>query len=71
MRCVIVNGAKLKAETTCAHCGNKIAANYVREIGYRRIYCDFGCYSAAVEASVTALVYRAPAPVLGAWRRGS
>jgi len=69
MRCVIVNGAKLKAETVCAHCANKIDASYVREIGYRRVYCDFHCYSAAVETTVTALGYRAPA--LGAWKRSS
>ena len=69
MRCVIVTGAKLKAETACAHCGNKIAASYVREMGYRRIYCDYHCYAAAVETSVTTLAYRAPA--FGAWIRGS
>jgi hypothetical protein len=69
MRCVIVNGAKLKAEATCAYCSNRIGASYVREMGYRRIYCDFHCYSAAVETSVTALSYRAPR--LGAWKRSS
>lgn len=69
MRCVIVNGAKLKAETACAYCSNKIGARYVREMGYRRLYCDFDCYSAAIETSVTALGYRAPA--LGIWKRSS
>jgi hypothetical protein len=69
MRCVVVNGAKLKAETVCAHCGHKIGDGYVREIGSRLIYCDFRCYSVAVEKTVTFLGYRAPA--VSVWRSGS
>jgi hypothetical protein len=69
MRCVIVNRAKLKAETACAHCGNKIGGGYVREISSRRIYCDFRCYNVAVERAVTILGYRAP--VVSARRSGS
>jgi hypothetical protein len=69
MRCVVVNGANLKAETACAHCGNKIGESYVREIGSRLIYCDFRCYCVAVERAITVLGYRAQA--LSAWRRGS
>ncbi|MGH6670859.1 MAG: hypothetical protein ACRECV_02650 [Xanthobacteraceae bacterium] len=61
MRWVFVNGAKLKAEAACSHCGNKIAESYVREIGSPSVYCDFHCYSVAVEASVKVLGYRAPA----------
>jgi len=61
MRCVLVNGAKLKAEASCAHCGNKVGVNYVREIGNRLIYCDFHCYSVAVDGSVRILGYRTPA----------
>ncbi len=62
MRCVLVNGTGLKAPTLCAHCGKKISACYVREIGTRIVYCDFRCYDAAVETSVRMLSYRAPAP---------
>lgn len=60
MRCVIVNGAKLKADALCAHCGGKVGVNYVREIDTRLIYCDFRCYSIAVETSVRILGYRTP-----------
>jgi len=67
MRCVVVNGANLKAEAVCAHCGHKIGDGYVREIGSRLIYCDFHCYSVAIEATVMVLGYRPPA--LSAWMR--
>lgn len=69
MRCVVVNGALLKAESSCAHCGRKIGEGYVREIGSRLIYCDFQCYSVAVETALTVLGYRPPA--FGAWTRRS
>jgi hypothetical protein len=65
MRCVIVNGATPKADAFCAHCGSKIADTYVRELGSGLLYCDYRCYSVAVEMSVPALGYRQPA--LGAW----
>jgi hypothetical protein len=69
MRCVVVNGARLKAETQCANCGCKIGDGYVREICTHRIFCDFRCYSAAVEISLEALTYRMP--TLNAWKRSS
>jgi hypothetical protein len=69
MRCVMVNGAKLKAETQCANCGCKISDGYVREIRTRRIYCDFHCYSATVDTPLTTLGYRTGA--LNAWKRSS
>ncbi len=69
MRCVVVNGAKLKAETQCANCGNKISDGYVREIRTRRIYCDFRCYSAGVQTSLEAFAPRMP--TLNAWTRSS
>lgn len=69
MRCVMVNGAKLKAETQCANCGSKISEGYVREIRTRRIYCDFRCYSAAAQSSREPFTYRTPA--LNAWTRSS
>lgn len=62
MRCVVVNGARLKAAATCAHCGNQVDASYVREVSTRIVYCDFRCYCAAVETSLRALGYRAPTP---------
>lgn len=71
MRCVFVNGAKLKADVPCSHCGNKIAESYVREVSSRLIYCDFFCYSVAVEGSIRALAKRAPAPAVSAWSRSS
>jgi hypothetical protein len=62
MRCVVVNGAKLKANATCAHCGSKIGNGYIRELDTRLIYCDYRCYSIALEASVVAVTaYRPPA----------
>jgi hypothetical protein len=69
MRCVMVNGAKLKAETQCANCGGKINDSYVREIRSRRIYCGFRCYSATVDTPITMLAYRTP--TLNAWTRTS
>jgi hypothetical protein len=64
MRCVIVNGAKLKAQACCAHCGEAIGDSYIREIGSRRIYCDFHCYSVSLENPVLTRGY--PLPALGA-----
>ncbi len=69
MRCIIVNGAKLKAEAFCAHCGQAIADSYIREIGSRLIYCGFHCYSVALETSIVTRGYAPPA--LGAWTRRS
>ncbi len=65
MRCVIVNGARLKAQAFCAHCGDAIGDSYIREIGTRVVYCDFHCYSVAIETSVVTRGYYPPA--LGAW----
>jgi hypothetical protein len=65
MRCVIVNGAKLKAQACCAHCGEAIGGCYIREIGSRRIYCDFHCYSVSLKNPVLTRGY--PLPALGAW----
>lgn len=65
MRCVIVNGAKLKAQVCCARCGRAIGDSYIREIGSRRIYCDFHCYSGSLEISVLTRGY--PLSALGAW----
>ncbi len=69
MRCVVVNGAKLKADAFCAHCRNKIGESYVRELGTGLLYCGYRCYSVAVEISVPAIGYREPA--LSAWTLGS
>jgi hypothetical protein len=69
MRCVIVNRAKLKAQAFCAHCSQPIADSYIREIGSRLIYCDFHCYSVALENSVLTRAY--PPLALGAWTRRS
>jgi hypothetical protein len=59
MRCVLVNGANLKADACCAHCRTKIGESYIREIGTRLMYCDYDCYREAVEAPIPALGYRA------------
>jgi len=69
MRCVMVNGAKLKAQAFCAHCGDEIDDSYIREIRSRTVYCDFHCYSVALEMSVATRGYSPPA--LGAWTRSS
>lgn len=58
MRCIIVNGAQLKTETLCSHCGNKIGHSYLREIGSRLIYCDITCYGLAVESALLWLARR-------------
>jgi hypothetical protein len=69
MRCVVVNGASLKAETRCARCGSRIAESYIREIGNRLFYCDYECFGIAVQSSVQALAERPP--MLSAWTRSS
>lgn len=69
MRCVIVNGAKLKAQALCAHCSQPIGNSYVRETRSRLLYCDFDCYSVALETSVLIPSYSPLA--LGAWTRRS
>lgn len=58
MRCIIVNRARLKIETRCAHCGSKIGHSYLREIGSRLIYCDLTCYGLAVENALLRLSRR-------------
>jgi hypothetical protein len=69
MRCVIVNGAKLKAEVSCAHCGRAVGAGYVRDMRNRMIYCDFTCYRVAVGMPPTAFEQRAIVP--NGWMRRS
>ena len=59
MRCILVNGAKLKADTYCFCCRKLIGDNsYIREIGNRRIYCDQNCYSSGVGMPLLRLQYR-------------
>jgi hypothetical protein len=65
----MVNGARLKAPTACAHCGGEIGDSYLREIGTRLVYCDFDCYSVALETSVATRGYDPPA--FGTWTRSS
>jgi hypothetical protein len=69
MRCIIVNGAQLKTEMRCTHCGKKIGHTYLREIGNRLIYCDLTCYSLAVEGALVWLARRTSAA--SATMRGS
>jgi hypothetical protein len=69
MRCVLVNGAKLKADTCCCHCRKVIGASYVREIGSRRLFCDHDCFCSLVGTPVRVLEYRARP--LTSWRLSS
>jgi hypothetical protein len=69
MRCILVNCAKLKADTCCCHCRKGISDSYVREIGTSRIFCDHACYSSAVRAPIVTLEY-CTLP-LNSWRLGS
>jgi hypothetical protein len=69
MRCVIVNGAKLKAEVFCAHCSRAVGENYVRDMRNRVIYCDFSCYRVAAGMPPVAFEQRATAP--NGWTRRS
>jgi hypothetical protein len=69
MRCVIVNGAILKADTACAYCRNKIGESYTRAIGSRLVYCGYGCYAMADKASMPPPGYRASER--GVWTRSS
>ena len=69
MRCVIVSGARLKAEASCAHCGHAVGEGYVRDIRNRVIYCDFACYRVAVGMPPAAFEQRAIVP--NGWMRRS
>jgi hypothetical protein len=69
MRCVIVNGAKLKAEVLCAHCGRMIGESYVRDTRNRLMYCDFDCYRVAIGMPPVALEQWAIVP--NGWMRRS
>lgn len=69
MRCVIVNGAQLKAETACAQCGRKIVEGYVRDMHSRKLYCDFICYAVAAGNPVRVPDQRVPP--INAWKRSS
>ena len=70
MRCIIVNGARLKTEMRCTHCGRKIGLTYLREIDSRLIYCDLTCYSIAVKGALVWLSRRSSSAA-GASSRGS
>jgi hypothetical protein len=69
MRCILVNGAQLKADTRCCFCRLEIGDSYVREIGTKRVFCDHVCYCDAVGTPALALEYRARP--LTSWRRSS
>jgi len=69
MRCVLVNGARLKIDTHCSCCRRQISDSYVREIGTRLIYCGHDCYCQAVGAPTVTPQYRAQP--LRSWRLGS
>lgn len=69
MRCVIVNGARLKADVACARCGCAIGEGYVRDTRNRLIYCDFTCYRVAVGTPLVTFEQRATAP--NGWMRRS
>jgi hypothetical protein len=60
MRCILVNGAKLKADARCHYCCKQIGDSYVREISNKRIYCNRDCYCSAVGAPLVFSQYRAP-----------
>jgi hypothetical protein len=66
MRCVLVNGARLKGDCRCCYCRSEIGDRYVREISTRRVYCGQDCYFRAVGAPTPSLDYR-PRPVTS-WR---
>jgi hypothetical protein len=62
MRCVLVSEANLKADTCCSYCSKKIGDSYARELGSRRIYCDYDCYILAAAMPVVTVNSRvAPA----------
>ena len=67
MRCVIVNGAKLKADVSCAYCGRTIGEGYVRDMRSRQIFCGFDCYRVAVGVPLMSFERRATAP--NGWMR--
>ncbi len=69
MLCILVNDARLKADTCCGYCRKEIGDSYVREIRTHRIYCDHDCYCFAVGAPTPTLEYFARP--LNAWRFSS
>jgi hypothetical protein len=69
MRCIVVNGATLKAEACCTYCRKKIGDSYLREIGSRFLYCDYTCYQCGSARSALPTGYAALP--LSAWTLGS
>jgi hypothetical protein len=69
MRCILVNRARLKADTCCCYCRKPIGDSYVREIGTSRVYCDHDCYCSAVGTPTLASEYRSRP--LTSWRLSS
>jgi len=69
MRCILVNGARLKADACCWYCREPIGDSYVREIDTRRVYCDHDCYCRAVGTPPMTLEYRTQP--LTSWRLSS
>jgi hypothetical protein len=59
MRCILVNGAKLKADACCHYCRKQIGDSYVRDTVNRRLYCGRDCYCSTVGAPLVFSQYRA------------
>jgi hypothetical protein len=42
---VLVNGRTPSPQKFCMQCCERITSGYLREVGTRLLYCDYGCYS--------------------------
>jgi hypothetical protein len=61
---ILVNGRTPCKQCTCALCGERIGASYLREIGTQLCYCDHDCYVGHCNSAVMALTNRTRAAAL-------
>jgi hypothetical protein len=61
VRYVLVNGRTPCPQTFCLLCCEPIGAGYLREIGTRLCYCDYGCYAIHCQSAILLIESRAKA----------
>jgi hypothetical protein len=61
---ILVNGRTPCKQCSCALCGERIGASYLREIGTQLCYCDHDCYAGHCNSAVMALANRTRAALV-------
>ena len=71
MNFILVNGRTPCKQCSCALCGERIGASYLREIGTQLCYCDHDCYVGHCNSAVVALANRTRAALVALAPNGS